>query len=204
MSLGPSPPPVPADVTDQPSPSGRSPTQPMRILHVFNESLPLHSGYASRSAAILSEQRARGWQPAALTTPRQGPAKALTEHADGWDFYRTPYVPGWLARVPAVGAYLSEMMATARRLEQLVRLERPDVLHAHSPVLTALPALWVGRRYRVPVVYEVRACWEDAAVDHGTTTEGSLRYRATRWLESFVARRADALMVICDGLRREF
>lgn len=176
----------------------------MRILHVFNESLPLHSGYAFRSAAILREQRARGWQPAALTTPRQGPTTSLVEHADGWDFHRTPYAPSWIARVPAVGAYLDEMMATARRLEQLVRLERPDVLHAHSPVLTALPALWVGRRLGVPVVYEVRACWEDAAVDHGTTTEGSLRYRATRWLESFVARRADALTVICDGLRREF
>jgi hypothetical protein len=34
----------------------------------------------------------------------------------------------------------------------------------------------------IPVVYEIRAFWEDAAVDHGTTTEGSLRYRATaRW-----------------------
>jgi len=176
----------------------------MRILHVFNESLPLHSGYAFRSAAILREQRSRGWQPLPLTTPRQGSALSLVEHAAGWDFHRTPYAPTWLARVPAVGAYLDEMRATARRLEQLVRTEKPDVLHAHSPVLTALPALWVGRRHGLPVVYEVRACWEDAAVDHGTTAEGSLRYRATRLLETFTARRADALMVICDGLRREF
>ena len=53
-----------------------------------------------------------------------------------------------------------------------------DVLHAHSPVLNALPALRVGARLGIPVVYEVRAFWEDAAVDHGTTREGSLRYRA--------------------------
>ena len=67
-----------------------------------------------------------------------------------------------------------------RRIDELVRITRPAVLHVHSPVLNALPALWVGRRRKIPVVYEVRAFWEDAAVDHGTSSEGGLRYRATR------------------------
>ena len=41
------------------------------------------------------------------------------------------------------------MRATARRLERIVaRRVRPDILHAHSPVLNAIPALWVGRRLR--------------------------------------------------------
>jgi glycogen(starch) synthase len=51
------------------------------------------------------------------------------------------------------------------------------------------------------VVYEMRASWEDAAVDHGTTSEGSLRYRASRALESFALRRADQVTTICEGLR---
>ena len=55
----------------------------------------------------------------------------------------------------------------------------------------------------LPVVYEVRASWEDAAVDHGTTTEGSLRYRASRGLETFALRRADHVTTICEGLRTE-
>jgi len=42
------------------------------------------------------------------------------------------------------------------------------------------------------VVYEIRAFWEDAAVDHGTTREGSLRYRITRSHETWVVKRADA------------
>jgi PEP-CTERM/exosortase A-associated glycosyltransferase len=75
------------------------------------------------------------------------------------------------------------------------------VIHAHSPVLNALPSLWVGRRTGVPVVYEMRASWEDAAVDHGTTTEGSPRYRLSRALESFALRRADQITTICEGLR---
>ncbi len=53
----------------------------------------------------------------------------------------------------------------------------------------------------IPVVYEVRAFWEDAAVDHGTSREGSLRYRLTRALETFALRHADHVTTICEGLR---
>jgi glycosyltransferase involved in cell wall biosynthesis len=70
-------------------------------------------------------------------------------------------------------------------------------------VLNALPTLRVGRQRGIPVVYEVRALWEDAAVDHGRTREGSLRYSASRALESFALRRADHVTTICEGLRDE-
>ncbi len=105
--------------------------------------------------------------------------------------------------VPVVGAYLDEMAATRDRLRQLVRIHRPHVIHAHSPVLNALPALTVGTEYGIPVVYEVRAFWEDAAVDHGSTSEGSLRYQVTRALETWALRRAQGVAVICEGLRRD-
>ena len=78
---------------------------------------------------------------------------------------------------------------------------RPDVIHAHSPVLDALAALWVARRRKLPLVYEIRAFWEDAAVGNGTGREGSWRYRTTRALESWAVRRADAVAVICEGLK---
>jgi PEP-CTERM/exosortase A-associated glycosyltransferase len=95
------------------------------------------------------------------------------------------------------------MAALASRVEELARDQRPDVIHAHSPVLNALPAIRVGRRLGIPVVYEVRAFWEDAAVDHGTTREGSLRYRATRGLETRALRRAGHVTTICEGLRQD-
>jgi PEP-CTERM/exosortase A-associated glycosyltransferase len=50
-------------------------------------------------------------------------------------------------------------------------------------------------------MYEIRAFWEDAAVGNGTGREGSLRYRATKMLETRAVRRADAVAVICEGLR---
>ena len=74
-----------------------------------------------------------------------------------------------------------------RRLDAVARQVRPQLLHAHSPVLNAIPALRVGRRLGIPVLYEVRAFWEDAAVDHGRTREGAPRYRLTRALETYAA-----------------
>src|SRR6185312_4819016 len=134
-----------------------------------------------------------------LTTPRHGRTATPVEDIDGWRFHRTQFRD---SAVPGVG-YVLEMHATARWIEELARDFDADILHAHSPVLNALPALWAGRRLGVPVVYELRALWEDAAVDHGTTTEGSLRYRASRALETYVLRRVDHVTTICEGLRRE-
>jgi hypothetical protein len=62
----------------------------MRILHVLDHSLPLHSGYAFRTVAILREQRALGWETFHLTSPKQGPVALLEDDADGFRFYRTP------------------------------------------------------------------------------------------------------------------
>ena len=174
----------------------------MRILHVLDHSLPLQSGYTFRTAAILREQRALGWDTLQLTTPRQHSGDAEAEDAAGWHFHRTPLRRNRLSFVPGTG-YIQEMAATAHRMDELSASFRPDVLHAHSPVLNALPALRVGSRRRIPVVYEVRALWEDAAVDHGWTREGSLRYSASRMLETFALRRADHVTTICEGLRDE-
>jgi glycogen(starch) synthase len=68
-------------------------------------------------------------------------------------------------------------------------------------VIDALAALIVARKRKLPLVYEIRAFWEDAAVGNGTGTATSLRYRATRALETWAVRRADAVAVICEGLR---
>lgn len=173
----------------------------MRILHILDHSLPLHSGYAFRTVSILREQRARGWETVQLTTPRQGPSKELLEVFDGWEFHRTP-APSSVLPIPA-GQYLAEMHRTKARIIDLCAKYKPDVLHPHSPVLNALPAIWAGRRLNIPVVYELRASWEDAAVDHGTTTERSMRYRVSRWLESYALQRVDRITTICEGLRGE-
>lgn len=173
----------------------------MKILHVLDHSVPLHSGYTFRTMAILREQRRLGWETAQITGPKQGGDRdmPLEEHVDGLEFFRTP-VPS--AGLPGLNE-VRLMAALARRLATVARRVRPDVLHAHSPALNVIPTLWVGSRLGIPVVYEVRAFWEDAAVDHGTTREGGLRYRLTRGLETWALRRAAAVTTICEGLSRD-
>lgn len=174
----------------------------LRILHVLDHSIPLQSGYTFRTLSILREQRKLGWETFHLTTPKQLNCEVPEENVDGWHFYRTALAASRVAALPLIRE-LALMRQVERRLFEVAQRVRPDVLHAHSPVLTALPTLRVGRRLGLPVVYEVRAFWEDAAVDHGTTRDGSVRYRLTRALETYALKRAHHVTTICEGLRRD-
>jgi PEP-CTERM/exosortase A-associated glycosyltransferase len=182
-----------------------------KVLHVLDHSIPLHSGYTFRTLSLLREQRKLGWQTCHVTSPKHEASSGAVfqpeQTVDGWHFHRTAPAPtGPLDKLPALGSVaqmLSLMKQLERRLLEVARHEKPDLLHAHSPVLDAIPALRVGRQLGIPVVYEVRAFWEDAAVDHGTTAEGSLRYRLTRRLETHALQRADHVFTICEGLRSD-
>lgn len=172
----------------------------MKILHVLDHSIPLHSGYTFRTAAILREQRALGWETFQLTSPRQKNSDQMEEMVDGLHFYRSSAF--WDTRIPGVDPPIV-IASIYKRLSDVVESVRPDLIHAHSPALNAVAALWVGRKFRIPVAYEIRAFWEDAAVDHGTTTEGSMRYRLSRLLETYAVKRANHVFTICRGLKDE-
>ena len=172
----------------------------MRILHILDHSIPLQSGYTFRTRAILREQRALGWETAHVTSAKHHGARAAEETVDGLHFYRMPPLPVWTTRAPGL-SQLAVSAQLARQLGPIIEQVRPDLLHAHSPALNGLAAIRAGRRHGLPVVYEVRAFWEDAAVDHGTAREWGPRYRLTRALEVHVLRHADAVTTICAGLR---
>ena len=173
----------------------------MRILHLLDHSIPLHSGYTFRTRAILEAQRDMGWTTLHLTSAKQGGGAEREEEVDGLHFFRTPSA-GMNFRLPVVGQW-QVVSSLERRLEEILPQTLPDLLHAHSPALNGMAAARVASRHRLPMVYECRAFWEDAAVDHGTSREGGARYRLTRWLETKVFRRADAVTTICEGLRRD-
>jgi len=174
----------------------------MKVLHVFDHSVPLHSGYTFRSRAILLEQAAFGWQTCHVTSSKQGRCSSTVEEVDGLFFYRTPSIPSRVASLPVLKHWLV-VRNLAQRLAQVIGIERPDLIHAHSPALNGLAALQAGCRVGIPVVYECRAFWEDAAVNLGTGRPWGPRYRLTRALETHIFRRADAVTCICEGLRRD-
>ncbi|WP_286264200.1 TIGR04063 family PEP-CTERM/XrtA system glycosyltransferase [Thalassotalea atypica] len=174
----------------------------MKVLHVFDHSIPIHSGYTFRSRSILKQQHQLGIETCHVTSPKHGNNEALEETVDGLTFYRSKPIPGMAGQLPLIGQ-LACVKPMKERILEVVAKENPDVIHAHSPALNGLAALQAAKVCGLPVVYEIRAFWEDAAVDHGTCKENDLRYKLTRALESYVVKKADAVTTICDGLKQD-
>ncbi len=175
-----------------------------RILHVLDHSLPLHSGYTFRTRAILKAQEAAGLEVRGITSQRHNQeaewdaqTDSHNEVFDGLTFHRTPGKPSG----PVMVSEFREMAALSSSIQELAKTWRPDIIHAHSPALNGGGALRAARALNIPIVYEIRAFWEDAAVGNRTGSEGSAKYRLTRSLETQIAGRVDALFTICQGLR---
>ncbi|MFN3473714.1 MAG: TIGR04063 family PEP-CTERM/XrtA system glycosyltransferase [Blastomonas sp.] len=176
-----------------------------RILHILDHSLPLHSGYAFRTRAILKAQQRSGLEVRGVTSIRhqaslpKGAAVEPVEVHDGLTFHRTMES---VSGPPGLREW-RDIASLARAAEAACAIWKPDILHAHSPALDGLAAIRVGRKLGLPVMYEIRAFWEDAAVGNGTGTQGSPKYWLTRQMENRVVAGADAVAVICEGLRAD-
>ena len=174
----------------------------IKILHVLDHSLPFYSGYAFRTQNIFRAQQSRGWHPIGLTAPEHNTicrsGETGNETIAGCRYYRTAAVLN--GRRPLVQQCQS-IARLARRIRNVTTIEKPDVLHVHSPVSNALSALWAAQRTALPVVYEVRAFWEDASVDHGVYTQDSWNYELTHTLELWACRKATQVAALCDGVR---
>ena len=168
-----------------------------RILHILDHSLPLHSGYTFRTRAIITAQLASGLEVRGITGLRHYAEGPDVEEAEGIVFHRTRGE----AHGPAGLREWREIDLLAQAIVACAKEWRPDVLHAHSPALCGQAAVRAGRQLGIPVVYEIRAFWEDASVGNGTGREGSLKFRLIRSLENHVIARADAIVTICEGLR---
>ena len=171
----------------------------MRVLHVLHNSLPLLCGYSIRSGAILRHQRQQGLDPVVVTSAKNpNPTSALVDSVEGITHFRTAS----LNRPSLPILHEQALMRTLhQRIEQVIRETRPDIVHAHSPVLVGMPALRAARDHGLPFVYEVRDLWENASVDRGKFRYNSPLYRLARKLETRVLRGADAVVTICDTLK---
>ena len=113
---------------------------------------------------------------------------------------------GWIRRSAWTLEAIEELCIARRFRRDLLRIveqERPDIIHAHSPYRCGRPAVEVGRRTGIPVVYEIRGLWEDSGVAQGNFVHDSAKYRFWRRNETYVMQHADAIICICEALRRE-
>jgi len=178
---------------------------PGRVLHIVNDALPTTSaGYTIRTHEIALAQRAAGLDPHVVTrcgfpvTQGTLDGRRLVT-LDGIPYHRLlPWrMPGRADRA----AGLALQMA-ARLTEQL----RPAVLHAASNYANAVIALAIGKKYGLPVVYEVRGFWEDTWLSRhpdGAGLASSELYRRNRDLETRCMLAADLVVTLGEAMREE-
>lgn len=177
-----------------------------RVLHVLDHSWPVLSGYSVRSRYLVTAEHQIGMQPQVLTGPLHeldDPAACETS-VDNVTYSRTPF-GGRFSRALVVARWpivreAAVVFLLRQRILRLLDTSSVDVIHAHSPALCGLAAWQASQSRNTAFVYEVRAFWEDAAVDQNRIRHDSAVYRFSRGLESFVSRRADAVVGIAKPM----
>jgi glycosyltransferase involved in cell wall biosynthesis len=169
-----------------------------RVLHMLQRSLPHHrSGSTYRTGYTVQAQLAAGLDPVVVTQPgfpAVRPAAAL-EDVDGVPHHRL----GGLGAEQPVDERLREYLLGAAPVVEQVR---PAVLHPASDYVNALVAIELGRRYGIPVVYEVRGFPE---VVVGRWAPSRATYEKAQWrraLEAECWRRADRVVTLAEVMKR--
>jgi glycosyltransferase involved in cell wall biosynthesis len=176
-----------------------------RVLHLVNDALPATSaGYTIRTHEIARAQKAAGLDPHVVTrcgypvTQGRIDGRRLVM-LDGIPYHRLlPWrMPGRADQAADLGLDLAE------RLTQHIK---PALLHAASNYVNAQVALALGKRYDLPVVYEVRGFWEDTWLSrhpNGRDLASSELYRRNRDLETRCMLAADLVVTLGEAMRDE-
>jgi len=195
---------IQADLPRVPSRSPRA-YQPLpeSCLYVTGSSLPFHvAGYTIRSQAMIRAIGGAGWAVTAATRPGypvdRGVDVTASSHEHEGVIYR--HSPGPNVRTLPFDRFTE---AATEALIRLAKRTRPQLIHAASNHVNALPALLAARRLGVPFVYEVRGLWELTAATRHLNWEQTERFALQRDLEALVAREADQVFTLTAGLAME-
>jgi len=180
-----------------------------RVLHVLDHSWPVLDGYAQRSRSIIKAQSEIGMLPRVVTGPLHEIDDPASEEItlDDIRYSRSPIGDGMAARAirqrwPVLREF-AVVRTLRRRLESLLAAEHFDLMHAHSPALCGLAAWQASRATHTPFVYEIRSFWEDSDLAARKSAGKRLRYRLSRDLETFVVRRAGAVIGISRSILQD-
>jgi glycosyltransferase involved in cell wall biosynthesis len=188
----------------------RTPVQPMtkgKSVYFLHFSLPYTSvGYATRSHGLLAGIRATGYDVRAYTRAGfpydfkpelEGTPLPSQDVVDGITYHR-------LLEGGRRGNTESEyLLSSADACERVLRAEQPEIVHAASNYVTALPALIAARRLGLPFIYEIRGFWEITRSSRDTEFENSSRYALMRHFEGLVAREADHVFTLTSAMKEE-
>ena len=182
----------------------------MKILHIYDHTAPLHSGYVFRSQTLRHGLMGAGHICDIASGVRHYSSSHLKytgdEVIDDEYYHRTK--PHQI-QFPVLRE-IADIYALARKIYGLIHTEHYDILHIHSPLLGGYAALLArffsrlfGKNKNIKIVYEIRAFWEDAATDHGTLKPHSLKYRIIQNLETKLCHKVHHIYPICHGIKND-
>jgi glycosyltransferase involved in cell wall biosynthesis len=181
----------------------------VRILHIAYQSLPNISGSSIRSRDIFSSQKEIGLDPVVITSPFQnGISNSDFDEIDGIKYYRTynnnssdlvsEEKSGLLKRVKKLISFISFF----KKVNRLYKIEKPDLIHAHATFYCAFAAIYLKKKYKVPICYEVRSLWEEREVKGASGLLEKVQPKIIRELETFCMKRVDQVIVINKNLKQ--
>lgn len=172
----------------------------MKTVWVFNHfAVPRGAAGGTRHDELFS--KLDDWRSFIIASRLNHATGEATPDSDGFIFVpTTPYKGNGLSRIANWASYASS--ATVKAL--LSGLPRPDVVYGSSPhLLAGLAADVISRRYRAPLILEVRDLWPKVLADMGSLSEESHLYRILTGIEEYLYRRAQAIVVMAHGTKDE-
>jgi glycosyltransferase involved in cell wall biosynthesis len=180
---------------------------PGRVLHLLKVSLPhRQSGYTVRTRYTLAAQQSVGLEPIAVTSLGFPRIIGETEFAPVEDVLGVPHYRLDLGEDTPSPSSPSYLDAYAEAAAAVVRETRPTVIHAHSGhrgYETALVALALGRKYDIPVVYEVRGFFEALWTSDPRWAERGELFERRKEIEDSCFRESAAVVTLSEGMRAE-
>lgn len=180
-----------------------------RVRYFLHNSLPFDSaGYATRTHGLLTALNRHGWDAGGVTrfgypfdkegfdpTRRVGP-----DQIDGVLYQRLVNGVTLPVRKTPVQAFVNRYVESA---EELVRTDKPAVLHGASNHWNGLAVAELGRRFDIPTVYEVRGLWELTRASREPGYELTRHYRERAAIEAKAANACDRVITITGALAEE-
>src|SRR3972149_4006122 len=172
------------------------------VLHVLHHSVPyFNGGYDIRSHYILKAQNKLGINAYALTRPHRS-FKKEKDIIDNIVYYRSPCSKLLTMFMKMADIGLFYKYSLKKRIYELIETMHPEVIHAHTPSSTAIPAMEAAKEKGIRFVYEMRGFWEESRLAEGSRY-ANISYNSARRGEEYVISHADQIVVISEGLRRE-
>ena len=169
--------------------------------------MPNISGSSIRTRDIVASQKEIGLSPVVISSPFQnGESTKNPEYINDILHHRT-YNDKPEHLVTEAKSSLFKRISKAfsifsfyTKVEATIKEEKPEILHAHATFFCGIVAVLLGKKHKIPVVYELRSLWEEREKKEAKTIFSKLQPLLITSIETYVMKRAQLVIAINKNL----